>query len=417
MTDWTFRNGAAGDLIKFFVNCNGANDQVGDSTLIDDIYVDSDAKNLSDPRPTVIQPYLVYSGTSFSESASNSGQVGHPIDITLVNDTFYTNSPLQVGTHYTVSGVPSGMGFNLDLVSSNELSATLSGAAAAHLASDSTSLNFAFLDAAFTSSDATEVDGYQQDFDILFDDPIPPGWQLIENLDSLGSITNTVSLDGTNGWTSDHLTIVALDDGTSNNVVQMRGLGIESGAVAWKSSGKQHAGTNGTLFLRFRLQNTISADINVGLTGADSDQILILNRLDQAVIFGPIVRIVGDGLMVRDDANIIWENIASNLVADTWYHLWMTIDNPGDTWQAYIQGGVYTNQTQLGYDNGAGAQDTSFIFRSQTADTHLINFIGRGNGNNGQTTTVWLDDIYIDLRKRNLKDPLSLTEGTVILIL
>jgi len=421
-TDFPFRNGAAGELISFFVNCNTANGMPGVSTLIDDIYVDPDSKNLADPRVAVTQPYLVYSGTTFSESAPNNGQVSDPIDITLVNDTFYTNSPLQVGTHYTVSGVPDGMAFNLAIVSSNELSATLIGTANSHAAEDSTSMTFAFLDDAFVGSNAADVDGFQQEFAVFFDDPTPIGWQVIDNLESLGPLTNAVPLDGTNGWASDYLTIVALDDGSSNNVAQVRGFGSSegdvtlTGSIALKPSGKIHSGTNGTLFFRFRLQNTFSADINLGLTGGGSNEIFNLNPTDQASSFGPIVRIVDNDLLVLNDANTTWKNIASNLVADTWYHLWMTIDNPNDSWQAYISGGVYTNQTQLGFDDGGGGEDTTFIFRSQTGDTPLINLMTRGNGANGTTASVWLDDIYIDLREWNLRDPLT-PGGTMIMIL
>ncbi|MDA3927178.1 MAG: hypothetical protein PF904_21100 [Kiritimatiellae bacterium] len=121
-------------------------------------------------------------------------------------------------------------------------------------------------------------------------------------------------------------------------------------------------------------------------------------------------------LQVLDDTNTTWMNIATNLSADIWYHFWAVIDNPAASWNVYIRGGVYTNQTQLGFDDGMGGQDTSFIFRSQRDDTHLINLMTRGNGANAATDSAWLDDIYIDLRAGNLNDPLGLPSGMVIII-
>jgi hypothetical protein len=422
-TDWLFRNGGTGDLITFFVNCNSSNDGADDRTLIDDIYVDIDAKNLADPRTVAVQPYLIYSGTEFAEAAANNGQVGGKIDILLANDSFYTNSPLQQNTHYMVSGVPAGLSFSLETVSTNELSATLTGSAFSHDSSDTTSLTLTFLNAAFVNSETNEVAFYQQEIDLIFDNPSPAGWQLIDNLESLGELTNSVPLDGTNQWISDHLNIVALNGGSSNNVAQIRGAGVgqgsldETGCVAWKPCGKQHAGTNGTLFLRFRLQNTTGSDFNVGLTGEEDDAIFNMTLPDQAIAFGPATRIVDDKLQVRDDTNTLWMNIASNLVADIWYKLWITIDNPGDVWHAYIQGGDFTEQVQLGFSDGLGGEDTSFIFRSQTGNTYLDKFIGRGNGANSTTTSAWLDDIYIDLREWNLKDPTAPPTGTIIMIL
>ncbi|HAA14823.1 MAG TPA: hypothetical protein DCE41_25295 [Cytophagales bacterium] len=78
-------------------------------------------------------PYLSATNTSATEDLSNVGSISTTSTITLNNGT-YTQSggSFTQGTHYSVSGLPSGLSVNVAVNSSTELTLTLSGTATAH---------------------------------------------------------------------------------------------------------------------------------------------------------------------------------------------------------------------------------------------------------------------------------------------
>ena len=56
---------------------------------------------------------------------------------------------------------------------------------------------------------------------------------------------------------------------------------------------------------------------------------------------------------------------------DTWYKIWLVVDNAADTWQVYMQGADLTTPTLLALADGT----TTFAFRNGTAAHDLIRFM------------------------------------------
>ncbi len=123
-------------------------------------------------------PYTAqYSDTTFTEAAANNGTVTTTRTVTLSGDSF-TTTPLVAGTHFTATGVPSGL--TLSLVRTNDSTAQLSftGAASAHAAANNASVVLSFLNAAVVkSASASSIVGLTpKTLRVLFQDPVvvPP---------------------------------------------------------------------------------------------------------------------------------------------------------------------------------------------------------------------------------------------------
>jgi hypothetical protein len=88
---------------------------------------------------------------------------------------------------------------------------------------------------------------------------------------------------------------------------------------------------------------------------------------------------------------------------DTWYKLWLLVDNAADTWQVYMQGADLTIPTILSLADGT----TTFAFRNGTAAHDLIRFMVKTEFHDLPYESwqgLWLDDIYLAMGK-NLSDP------------
>ncbi|MFH2096729.1 MAG: T9SS type A sorting domain-containing protein [Bacteroidota bacterium] len=106
---------------------------------------------------------LLWSGTSFLEAAVNDGSIETVLDLTLTNETFAATGILTETTHFTASNVPAGLSVEINVLSSNTASVTLTGNATNHADIDDISnMEITFLDAAFTGGVASDVTGYSQ---------------------------------------------------------------------------------------------------------------------------------------------------------------------------------------------------------------------------------------------------------------
>ncbi len=124
----------------------------------------------SDPAPVAS---LDYSADGVSESQTNNGAVADFIDMTLTNDTFSVASgDFSENTHYTLTGVPTGLTPVLTRTSATTARLSFMGTAASHAASDSVNgLTFTWLAAAFTSASAPSDGSQTHNFSITFKDP------------------------------------------------------------------------------------------------------------------------------------------------------------------------------------------------------------------------------------------------------
>jgi hypothetical protein len=147
-------------------------------------------------------PVLTYSGTNFFESATNNGNIGGGVAITLTGDTF-TNDTFTAGVHYTAPIVPDGLAFVLTYINPSNVTASLTGAAGAHAASNSTAITgFAFRSAAFQQVAAGNIVGSATNFAVVFSNqPVlsVSGTNFAEVAANNGAIGNsqTITLEGT----------------------------------------------------------------------------------------------------------------------------------------------------------------------------------------------------------------------------
>lgn len=101
----------------------------------------------------------VYSDSTFIESASNNGSVNTVRTLTLNGDSFVGISTLVQGTHFTSSGVPSGLTLTITRTSPSTAQLSFSGSALAHANANDAVVTLTFLNAAFLSGNASGTIG------------------------------------------------------------------------------------------------------------------------------------------------------------------------------------------------------------------------------------------------------------------
>jgi hypothetical protein len=202
------------------------------------------------------------------------------------------------------------------------------------------------------------------------------------------------SIDGQNEWRApgDSGTVV-IDPVDSNN--QVLEVTTESDYLS-----KAAAILNGTvrmLFLRFRIANQLN--FSFGMSYA--------TRPEQ---FGDFESELGlrnsnNELRVNNDGTY---DVLIELLPDTWYNVWMLVNNDTDTttiWLNNIPGADAVEKDILANDD----DETVFQFRSGTTAYDLRTFfIKTGGGNSQNSGPLYIDDIYLEnTNALNLWNPTS----------
>lgn len=107
-------------------------------------------------------PNATYTNTIFTETPSNNGAVGQTHDITLDRTTWLPapGTVLSTGTHYTVSGVPSGLSVVARVLNTRSVQFFFTGQAQNHAASNSVSnVQLTFTNAAVQNGNAVTIAG------------------------------------------------------------------------------------------------------------------------------------------------------------------------------------------------------------------------------------------------------------------
>ncbi len=200
------------------------------------------------------------------------------------------------------------------------------------------------------------------------------------------------SMEGANNWTGAG-GIVTDPANPSNNVYGITaGETTPIGATLGLGSGIAD-GTTGTLFFRIRSTADASGDFDwvfgssidsptdwgdyIGYGGMNSDE----SRTSP-----------GEPMFVRDDG---FKSVGA-ASADTWYNVWLVLDNDG-------------KETTMYYNTGLGtpATDSSTLFASgafRNVNTDAITTLWVRNNEPG--TTGYIDDIYLDTTGSNLANPI-----------
>jgi hypothetical protein len=166
-------------------------------------------------------------------------------------------------------------------------------------------------------------------------------------------------------------------------------------------------GTTGTLFSRFRTTNG-GVDVAFGSSDIADAQLLTDStaggRFDNFEAYG---RVQNNGLeyQVRDGGGFTTGSPLS-IMNDTWYNLWLVINNSANTYRAYVQGPSDANPVQYLGGNATG----DFAMRTTGAPHgNLISYLIDSNATSPNT---YFDDIYIDTAGENLTNPVT---GIVII--
>jgi hypothetical protein len=160
-----------------------------------------------------------------------------------------------------------------------------------------------------------------------------------------------------------------------------------------------------TIFYRMRLHGT-DLKQSFGTSSTDPSNTALYTEAD----FSPQLRIADGGMDLYDGPAGIGDFVhatldgapAPALEPEVWYNVWLVAYNGGaasggQTWRAYIQGGAFAEQVQLG---------GTVHFRRQ-AELPLTHFLGiAANGGAFGNKAVDLDDIHA-YEGANLADPLA----------
>ena len=198
--------------------------------------------------------------------------------------------------------------------------------------------------------------------------------------------------DGNSAWVSDAGVEVAVEPGTSNQVLNALAGAFDATAVYASGQLEIADGTTGTLFVRFR-------------RGAANHAIFGMSDLEDPLVWGDFETAIGNRYETGRSPGVVdvrnggaYQNVA-DVAEDEWVNVWMVIDNDNDETQVYAQSEItFSEQTLLEYQT-----ESNFLFRNGTGDP-LVSFFLR-IGADYHEDDFYLDDIYMDQSGENLSDP------------
>lgn len=226
--------------------------------------------------------------------------------------------------------------------------------------------------------------------------PASGGFSLFSDFDA-GYVRG--ALNGQNGWSvqgNDTNSAVVQDPDPTNPLNQVgsfvNGAGSVNIARTFPGGGLAD-GSTGTLF--FRLNAPAAVNFNIGASDvAVATLTLDFNNFESQIRLGNSAANATE-VDVRNGAAFT-TGTGSNTTTytpDTWFNVWLVINNNTDTTQFYVSG------TAGGNASTPFAQST---FRNGVASNPLITFFSRTSS----ASPVFVDDIYFDPAGANLLNPI-----------
>lgn len=223
------------------------------------------------------------------------------------------------------------------------------------------------------------------------------GFILVDDMEGLDNWTATV--DGGSAG------IVADPANTSNNVFSIQNSNTQKDSARLVIPDIAN-NTTGTLF--FRMRST-----SVGGAGAEKvDWVAGSSDMADSDDWGDYegyIRLAED--ITPGDIDVDVRNGGSfsevgPAAPDTWYNVWLVLDNTNDETDVYFNTGT-ADATSAGTESF-----TSAGFRNGTANP-LIRLMVVNNENG---TTGYIDDVYIDTSGENLTNPTAVPEPSTLLL-
>jgi len=234
---------------------------------------------------------------------------------------------------------------------------------------------------------------------------------LIDNFDSGYTLG---ALAGQNGWsnTTGGWSVAAAPAGGVGNVASGASVLTPNNNFASKQLSLAIANTSTSSTLFFRVRRTGGGvNMSVGLSdvlvpAATGDYETQINAQHNTTAV--------DTFKVRDAG--AFDDLGTGTFAiDTWYNVWMIVNNSADTYEMWIDQGNFgapgTALTHILDPVGGGPGDFTFGFRNGTAANALTSvFLSMGGTNPILSGSLLVDDLYIDSFGQNLSNPTAVPE-------
>ncbi|WP_309399750.1 hypothetical protein [Cerasicoccus maritimus] len=201
--------------------------------------------------------------------------------------------------------------------------------------------------------------------------------------------------NGNNWGAGSQGSIVADPTNASNNVYLIDTSPVSSGNVtaAFHSITSIDNNTTGTLFFRIR-SDAAAPNFVWGSSDVASPNVTgNFNSFGDYEGYGRIAD-ADYGFQLRDGGGFTGD--LENGAADTWYNVWLELDNTNDTTTLYVTTGSDDATSAIG--SGAFRNGTT----SGLVTLLVVNAHGGGND--------YIDDIYIDTTGQNLTNPTTIPE-------
>ncbi|MEM7129487.1 MAG: sugar-binding protein [Chloroflexota bacterium] len=215
----------------------------------------------------------------------------------------------------------------------------------------------------------------------------PSGFQSVDSFESLGS----GALNSQNGWrAATGVTVVVDPLNSTNQVIKIDGRDIYASKAFPSILPDSSVGT-----IHYRIMRDGTMDSFAG--GTDES---VPTEWDAFEVQFGTANEDPNNFRVRDqdDFRVIDQTFANQ----TWYCVWLTINNQTNTFEGYVQGGAYANRTQVSVDT-----QLTFGFR-HGGNNPLQRFFARKGGQTDGLT--YIDDIYIDSSQYNFASPTNRCE-------
>ncbi|MGB6220310.1 hypothetical protein [Haloferula sp.] len=179
----------------------------------------------------------------------------------------------------------------------------------------------------------------------------------------------------------------------ANNTGQVLAVtGVSGAQNIRKATGVTATGGMMTLYFEFYVASGATRDLDLGFSLTDLDEggawgdfcprIQFKNSSNSETAIADMEAIDGgNGGQLLD----------SDFLLDTWYGVWMVIDDAAKTWQFYA---ATTTTNRFLVTSGSGALDAFGFQRNNGADALDFIYMRYSGGNNGDV--IYLDNIYVD---------------------
>jgi hypothetical protein len=259
---------------------------------------------------------------------------------------------------------------------------------------------------------------------------VQAAWVMIDDFESgfgfdEGTQVPVLMTNGLNNWiiagandgsaNSGFRHIVSDPDSSTNQVLRFFGGG-GTGTAKQVTAGQGIAdGGTGTVFLRFRMDNTTAMAFGLGLSTTASTATATAGTIG----LGDVNTAANNTVYGFTGTTSTSAAATSSMDQDTWYSLWAVINNvsgtTADVVNLYIQGGAFATQTQL----AAAGPITNFTSRGNLAG-ELLQVAFRPANTNRSTVNppdggiLLIDDIYLDNSGQVLTNPVPEPTGILL---